>query len=795
MKLVNTGLKKTILIVVSVIVIAVAVIIILISPIARYLAIRYGEKYTGRQIKMGLVYVNPFTGYVHISNLKIYESKNLPGYKKGDSIFFSANGVSANLALLKLFSKTIEISEATLDHPNGIIIQTKAELNFTDLIKLFTPKIPSTKPATFHFNILDIKIEEGIFRYREDVIPINYFIKEVKLESPGKRWNSDTIAVKFSFLSGPGSGSAKGNFTINFKTMEYRLSAFIQKYDLNIIEQYLKELANYGTFRANVDADITAKGNFTNQEDLTARGMVAVNDFHFGRNPEDDFVAFDKLILQINELSPKNHRYLFDSLSLMHPYIKYERYDYLDNLQRMFGENGKNITTAYADPTRFNLIFKIADYIQMLVKNFLQSYYKINRLAVYKADFKYNDFAISEKFSVAANPLFLFADSIDKNNKRLNVSLKSGIYPYGNLSVTMSINPQNTSDFDLNYHLQRLPMSIFNPYIITYTSYNLDRGTLEFNGTWNVRDAVIQSVNHLVVIDPRVTKRLRNKDARWIPMPLILAFIRERGNVIDYEIPITGNLKNPKFHLHEVLMDLLENIFVKPATTAYRLQVKNMETEIEKSLTLKWDFRQKSLLIPQEKFVKEMVDFLKKNKDASIAIYPMQYTDKEKEHILFFEAKKKYFLLSKDKDARFLSEDDTDKVNKMSVKDSLFVRYLNKQIGGNMLFTIQEKCYKYIGQAIVDAKFNQMNKDREDGFLSFFRNSSIENRIKFYPGETTIPYNGFSFYKITYKGEFPQAIIKAYQKMNELNEEAPRKKFNSDRKKVKADLNDKKVKM
>ena len=112
-----------------------------------------------------------------------------------------------------------------------------------------------------------------------------------------------------------------------------------------------------------------------------------------------------------------------------------------------------------------------------------------------------------------------------------------------------------------------------------------------------------------------------------------------------------------------------------------------------------------------------------------------------------------------------------------------------------MLFTIQEKCYKYMGPANVDAKYNQLNKEREDAFLSFFRNSSLGNRIRFYPGETTIPYNGFSFYKIAYKGEFPDAIIKAYQKMNELNEEAPRKKYNSDRKKVKADLKKNAVKM
>ena len=29
---------------------------------------------------------------------------------------------------------------------------------------------------------------------------------------------------------------------------------------------------------------------------------------------------------------------------------------------------------------------------------------------------------------------------------------------------------------------------MFNPYLITYTSFPLDRGTIELNGTWNVRN-------------------------------------------------------------------------------------------------------------------------------------------------------------------------------------------------------------------------------------------------------------------------------------------------------------------
>jgi hypothetical protein len=516
--------------------------------------------------------------------------------------------------------------------------------------------------------------------------------------------------------------------------------------------------------------------------------MVVVNDFHLGKNPEDDYASFDKLVLKIDSLCPKKHQYFFDSLSLNRPYFKYERYDYLDNLQRMFGINGANISNANAHPERFNLIIQIADYIKVLAKNFFNSDYKINRLAIYKGNLEFNDFAISEKFSAKTNPLYIIADSINRMHRRVNVSLKSGIQPYGNISVTLSINPKDKGDFDLQCNLQKIPASLFNPYLLTYSSYNLDRGTIEFNSRWNVRTGIIKSVNHLVIIDPRVSKRLRNKDTKWLPMPLIMSLIRDRGNVIDYEIPITGNLKNPKFHLHDVIMDLLTNIFVKPATTAYRMQVKNTETEIEKSFSLKWKFRQPLLLSSQEKFVSRMVDFLKNNPDAIIAVYPLQYTEKEKEHICFFEAKKKYFMLLKTGNDQLFSKNDSLDVDKMSVKDSLFVRFLNTKSGGNQLFTIQEKCNKFVGSAIITARFNQLNKERENAFMVQFREKNVDNRVKIYPAEETIPYNGFSFFKIVYNGEFPDALIKAYRKMNEFNDEAPREKFKKERKQIKSSL-------
>jgi hypothetical protein len=754
------------------------VVILIISPITKYLVKKYDEKYTGRQITLDRVFVNPLNGYIHFSELKIYELKS-------DSIFFSADGVSANIAIRKLFFKTYEISKLTLTHPRGTIIQNDKDFNFNDLIDNFSSKKNSgTTKAQVHLNILHVKIKDGEFYYREQLIPINYFIKKVNIESTGMRWSADTIAAQFSFLPGTGGGDIKGDFTINLKNKDYRLAFVAHKYDLNIIEQYIKDLTNYGSFSANFDANIKAKGNLDDQENLDVSGQLAINELHFGKNPEVDFASFDKLELGITELNPKNLKYIFDSILISHPYFKYERYDYLDNLQTMFGRNGAIIEAAKANAGKFNLVIEIARYVKVIANNFFRSDYKINHLGIYKGDVKFNDFSTSEKFALELNPLTVIADSIDKNQNRVNVSLESIIKPYGNVSVALSINPRDSSDFDLQYHFQKLPVSMFNPYIISFTSFPLDRGTIEFKGTWNVRKGMIQSDNHLVIVDPRVAKRVINKDTKWIPMPLIMTFIRESGNFIDYEIPITGNLKNPKFHLSDVIFDLLGNIFIKPPTTLYILHVKNVENEIEKSITLKWEMRHSSLLPAQGKFIEDMADFLVKNPEAFITVYPQQYAIKEKELILFFEAKKKYFLVTNNIIAQSFSEEDSGKVDQMSVKDSLFVQYLNKQINDSLIFTIQEKCTGIIDSAIVNAKFEQLNKKRENAFISYFKKREVEKQVKISTGENVIPYNGFSFYKIEYNGEFPESLTKAYQQMNEINNEAPRKKFQQVRKSV-----------
>jgi hypothetical protein len=779
MKPSSNKLKKPALILLSLLIILPILIIIFASPITKYLVEKYSIKYTGRQIRMDRAYVNPFTGYVHFSNLRIYEAAN-------DSVFFSADGLSMSFALLKMLSKTYEISKLTLDRPNGIVILNKRnDFNFSDLINRFSSPMADSTKTPVHFNILNVKINDGVFYFHDTLIHIDYFIKNVSFESSGKRWNTDSVIGKFSFSAGIGTGEMECNFNINLNTLNYYYAIKAHQFNLAIVQQYLKQMINYGTFSANLDADLKTSGNFSDEENQDTKGRFAINDFHFGKTPAEDYLSFDKFVMTINEVNPKQHIYHLDSVTLTHPYFKYEKYDQLDNIETIFGEKGVNVTAIDADNTQYNLVIELAHYLINISKNFFQSAYTINKVAFTKGDIRFNDFSKNEEFSIAANPLSFSADSVNQGKGRIKFSMQSGISPYGEASMQASINPRDSGDFDVNFHFGKIPISLINPYLIAYTSFPLDRGTLEFDGSWKVRKGVIQSQNHLLIIDPRVAKRVKNKADKWIPVWLIMAFIRERSNVIDYSIPITGDLRSPKLHLHDVVFSILGNIFTKPPTTAYGVQVKNKENTIEKSFTLKWAMRQSSMSHSQEKFMKKLADYLLKNPDASISVYPEQYASKEKECILFFETKKKYYLSLQHQLIKTFSESDSEKVDKMSIRDTLFLQYLNKYATGGLMFTIQDKCMNLVGNTLINLKFRQLNEARREAFTAYFRGKDVDSRITLKPSKNTIPYNGFSFYRIEYKGELPDFLLRAYKDMGELNNETPREEYKKDRKKIK----------
>jgi hypothetical protein len=726
----------------------------------------------GREVKVDRIYINPFTGLVSIYDLEIFELGK-------DTVFFAAKSLKANFSIYKLLGKEYEITELSIHKPVGYIIQKKAFLNFRDLIERFTPDSSFGNGSRVHLSVLRLTIIDGKFNYREKIVPIDYTIEKVNIECAGIHWASDTIAASFSFKSATRTGDVKGNFTINTRTKDYRLATSVHDFDLELIRQYLWELINYGMFRARLEGNVAAAGNFNSINDITLKGELAINDFHLGKTVEEDYFAFKRLSLIIEELSPIHQKYLFDSVTLEKPFVLFERFDSLDNVQAMFGKNGSNISDVTRQPERFNLVIQISRYIERLSNRFFASQYRINSLAVMNGDVNFSDYSLPQQFFIRADKVSIKADSVTKTNKRVKFFLNAGVASFGTASATLSMNPLDSGDIDFDYWLKGVPITVFNPYIISSTSYSLDKGRLELSGKWKVREGIIKSKNHVVLIDPRIGTRLKSKELKWVPLPIVMAFVRERGNIIDYKIPIGGSLKDPKFHLGDVFIDLFENIFVKPPTLPYGLEIRTVERSIESSVSITWAMGQSDLEKNQIRFINKMARFLKANNEAFIDVYPEHYAAKEQEQILFYEARKKYFLQRHHKSNIEFSKKDSLATGKIELKKIRWylVKDLTKITRDTTMFTIQDRCNHFLGDNAVQQSYLKLIEARSNALLAAFSDKGVESQVRLHASKDIVPHDGFSTYRISYSGKMPEELQRSYDKLFELNQRELRQKY------------------
>lgn len=105
-----------------------------------------------------------------------------------------------------------------------------------------------------------------------------------------------------------------------------------------------------------------------------------------------------------------------------------------------------------------------------------------------------------------------------------------------------------------------------------------------------------------------------------------------------------------------------------------------------------------------------------------------------------------------------------------------------------MVFTIQEKCTRLVNTSLLKSSLNTLLSERESTFMNYFKEKNVDKRVRLLSAKNEIPYNGFSYYKIEYKGTIPDYLMKAYQQMVEFNENEPRSKFQKERKESKTKL-------
>ena len=159
-----------------------------------------------------------------------------------------------------------------------------------------------------------------------------------------------------------------------------------------------------------------------------------------------------------------------------------------------------------------------------------------------------------------------------EENRRADVLLKGRLSNYAPLEITGTINPLAEDLFaDIVFSFKQIQLSPFTPYSGKYLGYQLQKGQLDLSLEYKIDQGKLQGKNRVKIDQLTLGDSVKSPSATSLPVKLAIALLKDRNGVIDLDLPVQGDLKDPKFRIGKVVIAVLVNLVTKAVTAPFAL--------------------------------------------------------------------------------------------------------------------------------------------------------------------------------------------------------------------------------
>ncbi len=152
------------------------------------------------------------------------------------------------------------------------------------------------------------------------------------------------------------------------------------------------------------------------------------------------------------------------------------------------------------------------------------------------------------------------------------VSLKGRLDGQSPVLVKGSVAPFAQELFlDLTVSSQGIGMTTFTPYSGKFIGQTIGRGKLYLDLNYKVEKGQLQAENRIFLDQFNFGTQIDSPDALHLPVKLAVALLRDRRGEIHLNIPVRGDLNDPKFSLGGIIVKIFVNLIAKAVTSPFAL--------------------------------------------------------------------------------------------------------------------------------------------------------------------------------------------------------------------------------
>ena len=198
----------------------------------------------------------------------------------------------------------------------------------------------------------------------------------------------------------------------------------------------------------------------------------------------------------------------------------------------------------------------------------------LKRLQIINGSIRFADESIEPHFHAPIEDLHGTISNVSTSKQAIARIVLAGqvINRYSPVSVSGTFNPYGLGgDTDIRAAFDNIQLPIFDPYADHYAGYAIAKGILSAHFRYRIDDRKLDADHHIVIDQLQWGGASASKQRVGWPIRLATALLKNRDGVIRINLPVTGSLNNPDFHIASIVWMMLVHLLEKAALAPFDL--------------------------------------------------------------------------------------------------------------------------------------------------------------------------------------------------------------------------------
>jgi uncharacterized protein involved in outer membrane biogenesis/outer membrane protein OmpA-like peptidoglycan-associated protein len=246
----------------------------------------------------------------------------------------------------------------------------------------------------------------------------------------------------------------------------------------------------------------------------------------------------------------------------------------------------------------------------------------IARLRLEGADIDFADYSLVFPFSTS---IWQFngaaVDITTRNEPRAALEFKGRIGEFGSAEVDGNLFAFDPKLFtDIRVDLRNVAMPPLTPYSATFLGRRIKSGDLWVKLNYRIENSEMRGENEVTLQNFTLGERVSEGNLLNLPLDLAIALLTDDQGRITADIPVSGDVTNPKFELRDAIFDAIKGLLAGVVTAPFRALGRLFGDDAERLESVQFEPGQAALSPPEREKLVAVANLLRQRPQLRLIV-------------------------------------------------------------------------------------------------------------------------------------------------------------------------------